>query len=364
MKNIRKYKLLALVSLCLMAIIAFTACAPTGANKNAASANGEWGDIKWEYESSSKTLTLSGSGSMNAILSADEIPWATAYMSATDLVVKEGITSISDYAFYGFGALKKVTLPEGLTSIGKLSFAFCGQLETLSLPASLSTVGESAFEWCASLKSVNLGSNLSELGARAFAYCTSLESAYLCSADLEIKDEAFRKCDKLGTLVLHPSLEGKVNGHAFDEGFDIASISYKESANDEIKITVNYVTADGTKLAEPKTETVKIGEAYSITTPVIEGYSPDAAVVEGVAAGSDETFTVTFTLIPVETESETKPVETEPTEPAKKPSVIPVILLVALVAAIGVGAYFLVKSNKKETERQKNQNKAKNRKQK
>ena len=113
MKFLKLNKLLCLVALCLVAVLAFSACAPAGVNTNAASAKGEWGDIKWEYDSASKTLTLSGSGDMNTMVSSDECPWAAVNMSAEKLVVKEGITSICDYAFYGFGALKTAELPEG-----------------------------------------------------------------------------------------------------------------------------------------------------------------------------------------------------------------------------------------------------------
>ena len=366
MKIMRKYKLTALIALCLAALLAFTACAPAGANKNASSASGDWGEnVKWEYDSGTKTLTISGAGDMKAMSSSDDIPWSDANMSAEKLVIKAGITSVSDYAFYGFAALKTAELPEGLTSVGKLSFAFCGALETLALPSTLTSVGDSAFEWCASLKSVNLGSNMKELGSRAFAYCRALESAYLCSEGLEIKGETFRGCNALKALMLHPTSEGKISEFALDGSFDMSSISYLENASGKSTITVNYVNADGEKVAEPRTCAVTLGETYSITTPTIEGYTPDAEVIEGVAGGEDQTFTVTFTAIPVETETQTETEAPAPDSDDGKPAgVLPIIILVIVVAGIGVGAYFLVRSNKKEAERQANQNKAKNRKQK
>lgn len=370
MKKIRKYKLLALVALCLAAILALSACAPAGANKKASSAEGTWGEnITWKYDAGTKTLTVSGKGDMKAMASSDEIPWSAANMSAESLVIGDGILSVSDYAFYGFGALKSVELPEGLTTIGKLSFAFCGALETISLPSTLASIGESAFEWCASLKSVNVGANLTELGSRTFAYCRALESAYLCSEGLEIKAETFRGDVALNTLVLHPSItEDKVSELAFDSNFGYSKATFDETANEKVTITVNYVNADGEKMAEPKVLTLKLGEAYAVDTPFIEGYSMSIATVEGVAGTDDETFTVTYSPVPVESESESESeTDNEIAEPEidnDGPGIFPIIILVVVLAGIGVGAYFLVKSNKKEAERQKNQNKAKNRKQK
>ena len=369
MKIMRKYKLPALIALCLAAILVLSSCAPTGTGKKASNASGVLGEnITWEYDASTKTLTVSGNGDMKALTSSADIPWAAANMSAETLIVEDGILSICDYAFYGFGALKTVALPEGLTSIGKLSFAFCGALETISFPSTLTSVGESAFEWCASLKSINVGSRLTALDSRAFAYCRDLASAYLCSEGLVISDGAFLGCELLSTVVLHTADKGKINASAFDEGFDTAKISYDEAANDQVTVTVNYVTIDGEKMIEPKTHSLKLGDPYSFETPSIEGFSASAAVIEGVAGTSDETFTVIYSPTPVESESESESEsDNEVAEPEINndgPGIFSIIILVIVIAGIGVGAYFLVKSNKKEAERQANQNKAKNRKQK
>lgn len=362
----KKYKILALVALCLAAIFALSSCAPSVAGtKKAASDSGTWGEnINWEYDAGTQTLSLEGSGAMKEFTSPDEVPWKKANASAVTIIVDLGVASIADYAFYGFSAVESATLPEGLTSVGKLSFGFCGALETLSLPSTLEDIGESAFEWCASLKSVNVGSSLAHLGTRAFAYCRALESAYLCSEGLNIDGEAFKACEKLTTLVVHPADKDKINPLAFDTDFDLSKISSAETANDEVTITVNFVYADGKAAAGTKTETRKLGETYTISVPSIEGYTSDVTEVSGVAGSTNESFTVTYTAIPVETESETEPAETEPKEEEKPLGIFPIILLVVMIAGIGVGAYFLVKSNKKEAERQANQNKAKNRKQK
>lgn len=43
-------------------------------------------------------------------------------ITAEDL---EGVTSIADYAFYGFDILRYITLPKTITSIGNYAFAYC-----------------------------------------------------------------------------------------------------------------------------------------------------------------------------------------------------------------------------------------------
>ncbi len=370
MKNTRKFKLLALLALTVALVMAFSACGAQG-NTSAKSADGEWGEnISWAYSADTKTLTISGKGDMKTIESTSDIPWSAAAISAEKIVVGDGITSISDLAFYGFKAAKTAELPEGLQSIGGKAFAFCASLEEIELPASLTAIGDSAFEWCSSLKSINVGTGLASLGERAFAYCVELEAAYLCSAELEIMAETFRACKSLTTLVLHPSItEDKVSSDAFDEGFSYSMASFEESATEEVTITVDYLeSVGGEKVAPSQTRVVRRGDSYSITSPELDGYTVDLSVVEGIATAENKTYTVTYTLIPLpddsETEStpdDTEPVTDTPADDSKGPNVFAIVILVLVVAAIGVGAFFLIRSEKREAEKQKNQNKAKNR---
>ena len=87
----------------------------------ASDAEGTWGDLDWKYDASDRELTISGSGAMKKIESADEVPWKSVRSSAKTLTIEEGITSVADYAFQGFAALEKtLELPASLTEIGKL----------------------------------------------------------------------------------------------------------------------------------------------------------------------------------------------------------------------------------------------------
>lgn len=62
-----------------------------------------------------------------------------------DLVVPDGVTSISDYLFLGYEPLISLTLPEGLTAIGKSAFEECTSLATVKLPSTLTTIDNYAF---------------------------------------------------------------------------------------------------------------------------------------------------------------------------------------------------------------------------
>lgn len=78
-----------------------------------AATSGSWGnDVNWSYDSSSKTLTFTGTG---AIKDCGEIavgflknqaPWIDYKKEITKIVINEGITEIGEYNFYNCVSLK------------------------------------------------------------------------------------------------------------------------------------------------------------------------------------------------------------------------------------------------------------------
>lgn len=113
------------------------------------------------------------------------------------IVVHEGVTKISDYAFrYNFG-LESITLPQSLRVIGQYAFAGMDTLSEIELPNSITSIGNYAFNGtpfismtipplitnlayglltnCAKLKSVEILSNLSSIGGTVFQNCSALE---------------------------------------------------------------------------------------------------------------------------------------------------------------------------------------------
>ena len=94
--------------------------------------------------------------------------------SRYSVVVKEGVTSIGDYAFRGCTGLTSVTFPEGLTSIGHRAFFECTGLTSVTFPEGLTSIGEGAFSGCSGLTSVTFPEGLTSIGDRAFFECTGL----------------------------------------------------------------------------------------------------------------------------------------------------------------------------------------------
>lgn len=81
-------------------------------------------NITWTFNSSTKTLTISGEGGMDWYDDSDndEYEWYTHYSEITSIVVNEGVTNIEESAFQDYPSLVKVSLPSTITYIGNYAF--------------------------------------------------------------------------------------------------------------------------------------------------------------------------------------------------------------------------------------------------
>lgn len=110
-----------------------------------------------------------GSGEMPTGYSSNSLsPW-TKMETIAELVVDEGVQSISTNAFQNLQYLTKVSLPKsGFKSIG--NFAFSGaDVAEINLPEGLKSIGGQAFIGNRSLKSIKFPASLTSLFYNAFA---------------------------------------------------------------------------------------------------------------------------------------------------------------------------------------------------
>jgi hypothetical protein len=98
----------------------------------------------------------------------------------TQLVIPNGIMTISDYAFYCVQSITSVTLPDSLTSIGNCAFSYCNKLKSIVLPKDLTFIGNNAFSDCTALESVSVPKSVTNIGEYAFSYCGNIKSLVFC----------------------------------------------------------------------------------------------------------------------------------------------------------------------------------------
>lgn len=70
------------------------------------------------------TLTISGSGAMYGY-SDSNVPWRSYLGEITNLILPDGLTEISNYAFYHCTGLSAVDIPQSVVKIGQMAFGGC-----------------------------------------------------------------------------------------------------------------------------------------------------------------------------------------------------------------------------------------------
>jgi len=132
------------------------------------------------------TLTIKGKGAMPAKLKIKN------KKKIKRVVIKKGVTSISNYAFQGCVKLKKVSIPSSVKKIGWYSFQGTG-LTKVNIPKSVKRIGQEAFNKCENLKNITLPGNFKLVSMKGdeasygLAWNTTLDTVTF-NTDLKVKN--------------------------------------------------------------------------------------------------------------------------------------------------------------------------------
>ncbi len=164
--------------------------------------------LTWAYDDATKTLTVSGMGTMSdyeydSEMGKNTAPWAD--LNVQTLVIGEGVTYIGRYAFYKMASITAVTLNEGLETIGGAAFGSCENMAlTGDFPDSLREIGPTAFFDCNALTGeLIFGSELTTLRVNAFAYTGVTKVTLPDGLTAENYDpKAFMGCERLTEILV------------------------------------------------------------------------------------------------------------------------------------------------------------------
>lgn len=152
----------------LLVLLLLAGLVPQGVFAAETATSGTWGDNggTWSFNSSTGTLTVSGTGEIPVF--GFDCPWLHLKDSVKRVVVSEGITEIGANVFgftdgYGqYPNLASVSLPDSIKRID--DYAFAGSsLASIYLPSKLTYIGAGAF-YATNLTSVNIPASVSSIG--------------------------------------------------------------------------------------------------------------------------------------------------------------------------------------------------------
>lgn len=159
-------------------------------------------NLFWEYNSTTHTISITGSGNMFDFGPGDTPPWNHLYNQITHVSLSDGVTSIGDGAFDGCSALESISIPSGVTSIGDWAFDGCSGLTSVTIPNSVTSIGEWAFYGCQSLSEINIPNSVKNIKDGAFMYCTSLQKITIGGGVEYIGNNIFTACYALSSITI------------------------------------------------------------------------------------------------------------------------------------------------------------------
>ena len=131
--------------------------------------------VKADYNTTTNTLTISGTGNMpDYVVDTETQTNTNPYMlyvweTTKKIEIKEGITGIGDCAFYGFKNIEEIIIPNGVTRIGSKAFGYCLLVNKIIVSKSATNIDTSSdnasFLWT--------GASVVQSGGSTKIYCTS-----------------------------------------------------------------------------------------------------------------------------------------------------------------------------------------------
>ena len=190
-------------------------------------------NITWNLNTSTKKLTINGSGRMYDYSLNSYPPWYTASSYGENITAVEitgNISYIGNYAFYDLSSVPYIALPDSVVEIGKSAFYWCTSLTGIEIPSKVQVIGDDAFSYCSKATTLTLPDSLTTIGNYAFYRCSGVTSLTL-PKDLTTFNEAFMDCRGLTSLTLPDGLT-TISYAAFYGCKSLTSLALPDSLTD------------------------------------------------------------------------------------------------------------------------------------
>ena len=275
-------------------------------------------NIEWYLDSRTGVLKLNGEGAVDEYENYYDTPWYEYRHMITDIVVGDGITTISknlfsrietltnleiassvifinDYAFYGCSGLRTVNFAKNsnLSIIGESAFAYCRNLSGIEIPKRVIEIKKNAFLYCYNLPDITLGYSVKSIGEDAFSCCSFMKNIKIVNYECNIFDDG----ETIYNLTAIKSFDKSTASEFADKYLrKFSSIKDMKYINElKIELSKTEYEYDG-KNKTPKVSIKGLKENVDYTVDYINNLNPGVAKVTISAAG-DTLGEVTKTFI-------------------------------------------------------------------
>ncbi len=197
--------------------------------------SGETGELEWNFDEETFTVTISGNGEMINFSSINQVPWYKYKNEIKSVKLESGVRSIGTWAFAGCTALTEVTLTDSVEYIANAAFYNCTNLVKVNFQGSSFyweriSIGEYNEYFTSVMPEFSSGNHFHKFGEWQVVTSASINKDGLRKADCTV-------CDKV-TIKETISAVTKVS----------ASETYFSYTGTEINLTVRITDTMGLPL--------------------------------------------------------------------------------------------------------------------
>ena len=226
----------------------------------------------------------------------------------TNLVIPDGVTTISSYPFKNCAYLTSITIPNSVTAINEQAFYGCSNVTSLKLPDNLRLIRPSTFQYCNKLKSVTIPSTVEVIYQNAFNGCTGLESVTSQATNPPfLYDNSFSNYSiplnvPSGCKSAYENAQGWRNFTNISDGnmyyqLSITATGPGTATYNDTQVR-NTTTMFDVKEGNSAAITISPNNGYAVSTATVNGEDATASIVNGVLTisniSANTTVAVTF----------------------------------------------------------------------
>ncbi len=197
----------------------------------------KYSSVSWSFYDNG-SLVIEGTGEIPSFTDPEKLPYIGLFKDdkVASVIIKEGITAIGNYAFYGCNA-KTVEIASSVKVIGDYAFSHCGSLTDIDVTYGVKEIGSSTFSYCSELENITFATSVKSIGSFAFSECTALENVPLPYELTNISEGLFYNCNKLKSVVLGEQISViEKSSFALCSNLEVVICNGTEKAFNEISI--------------------------------------------------------------------------------------------------------------------------------